>query len=60
MEAKVLRIGVGCGNGQGKTGRSLHYVAKVQFNDSRLVCEAYTSLLNLKLGDEYEIMLRSK
>jgi hypothetical protein len=60
LEAKGVNLGEGGGNGKGKAGRSLSYVAKVQFNGNLLVGKAYTGLLDLKPGDEFEIKLGRK
>ncbi len=60
LEAKGFSLGDGGGNGKGKAGRSLSYVAKVQFNGNLLVGKAYTALLDLKPGDEFEIKLGKK
>jgi len=60
LEAKGVSLGEGGGNGKGKVGRSLSYVAKVQFNGNLLVGKAYTGLLDLKPGDEFEIKLGRK
>ncbi len=60
LEAKGVSLGEGGGNGKGKAGRSLSYVAKVQFNGNLLVGVAYTGLLGLKPGDEFEIKLGKK
>ena len=60
LEAKGISLGEGGGNGKGKAGRSLSYVAKVQFNGNLLVGKAYTGLLDLKPGDEFEIKLGRK
>jgi hypothetical protein len=47
-------------NGKGQAGRSLSYIAKVQGNGNLLVGMAYTGLLALKPGDEFEIKLGRK
>jgi hypothetical protein len=60
LEAKGFSLGEGGGNVKGKAGRSLSYVAKVQFNGNLLVGKAYTGLLDLKPGDEFEIKLGRK
>ncbi len=60
LEAKGVSLGEGGGNGKGKAGRSLSYVAKVQFNGNLLVGMAYTGLLGLNPGDEFEIKLGKK
>jgi hypothetical protein len=60
LEAKGLSFGEGSGNGRGKGGRSLSYTARVQFNGNLLVVKAYTALLDLQPGDEFEIKLGRK
>jgi hypothetical protein len=60
LEAKGVSLGEGGGKGRGKGGRSLSYVAKVQFNGNLLVGKAYTAMLDLKPGDEFEIKLGRK
>ncbi len=57
LEAKGLSLGEGGGKGRGKGGRKLSYTTKVQFNGNLLVGKAYTALLDLKPGDEFEIKL---
>ena len=46
--------------GVGKGGRKLSYVATVQGNGNLLIGKAYTALLDLKPGDEFEIKLGRK
>ncbi|MCX5932802.1 MAG: AbrB family transcriptional regulator [Cyanobacteria bacterium] len=53
-------VSLGDGNGKGKGGRSLSYVATVQGNGNLLVGKAYSALLDLKPGDEFEIKLGRK
>jgi len=60
LEAKGVSLGDGGGNRKGKAGRSLSYVAKVQFNGNLLVGKAYTGLLDLNPGNEFEIKLGRK
>jgi hypothetical protein len=60
LEAKGVSLGDGGGNGKGKAGRSLSYVATVQGNGNLLVGKAYTAMLDLKPGDEFEIKLGRK
>jgi hypothetical protein len=48
------------GSRGGKRGRSLSYVATVQGNGNLLIGKAYTALLDLKPGDEFEIKLGRK
>jgi hypothetical protein len=40
-----------------KPGRKLSFNTKVQFNGNLMVGKAYTALLDLKPGDEFEIKL---
>jgi hypothetical protein len=44
----------------GKAGRKLSYTTKVQFNGNLMVGRAYTAMLDLKPGDEFEIKLGRK
>ena len=60
LEAKGVSLGDGGGNGKGKAGRSLSYVATVQGNGNLLVGKAYTAQLGLQPGDEFEIKLGRK
>ena len=60
LEAKGMTLGDAGGKGRGKAGRSLSYVAKVQFNGNLLVGKAYTAMLDFKPGDEFEIKLGRK
>jgi hypothetical protein len=60
LEAKGLSLGSGGGGGGGKGGRKLSYVATVQGNGNLLVGKAYTALLGLRPGDEFEIKLGRK
>ena len=48
------------GSGVGKGGRKLSYKAVVQGNGNLLIGKAYTALLELQPGDEYEIKLGRK
>ena len=59
LEAKGLSFG-GNGGGAGKSGRKLSYVATVQGNGNLLVGKAYTAMLGLEPGDEFEIKLGRK
>ncbi len=59
LEAKGLSLG-GVGGGGGKAGRKLSYVATVQGNGNLLVGKAYTAMLGLQPGDEFEIKLGRK
>jgi hypothetical protein len=58
LEAKGLSLGDG-GSRSGP-GRKLSYVATVQGNGNLLVGKAYTAMLGLKPGDEFEIKLGRK
>ena len=61
LEAKGVSLGESGGKGGGgKGGRKLSYVATVQGNGNLLVGKAYTALLDLKPGDEFEIKLGRK
>ncbi|WP_094556419.1 AbrB family transcriptional regulator [Synechococcus sp. 1G10] len=57
LEAKGVSLGDG---GKGQGGRSLSYTTKIQFNGNLMVGKAYTALLDLKPGDEFEIKLGKK
>jgi len=54
LEAKGMNLGESHG---AKPGRKLSFNTKVQFNGNLMVGRAYTSLLDLKPGDEFEIKL---
>jgi hypothetical protein len=60
LEAKGVTLREGGSNGMGKRGRSLSYVATVQGNGNLLVGKAYTAMLDLRPGDEFEIKLGRK
>ncbi len=60
LEAKGVSLGEGTGKGVGKGGRKLSYATKIQFNGNLLVGKAYTAMLDLKPGDEFEIKLGRK
>ena len=60
LEAKGVSLGETGAKGNGKGGRKLTYVATVQGNGNLLVGKAYTALLDLKPGDEFEIKLGRK
>jgi hypothetical protein len=60
LEAKGVNLGIGSGAGVGKAGRKLSYIATVQGNGNLLIGKAYTQLLDLKPGDEFEIKLGRK
>ena len=60
LEAKGVSLGAGAGKGSGTPGRKLSYVATVQGNGNLLVGKAYTAMLGLQPGDEFEIKLGRK
>jgi hypothetical protein len=57
LVAKGVNLGEGAGKGSRKPGRKLTYTATVQGNGNLLVGKAYTALLGLQPGDEFEIRL---
>ena len=59
LNAKGIDLGSG-GKSFGKGGRKLSYTTKVQGNGNLLVGMAYTGLMELKPGDEFEIKLGKK
>ncbi|MCP9885508.1 AbrB family transcriptional regulator [Synechococcus sp. ATX 2A4] len=60
LEAKGVSLGSSSSNGVGQGGRKLSYVTKVQFNGNLLIGKAYTAILGLQPGDEFEIKLGKK
>lgn len=58
LEAKGVALGGGASVGKG--GRKLSYVATVQGNGNLLIGKAYTAILDLKTGDEFDIKLGRK
>jgi hypothetical protein len=61
LGAKGVSLGTdSAGRGTGKGGRKLSYTTKIQFNGNLLVGKAYTAVLDLKPGDEFEIKLGKK
>lgn len=60
LEAKGVSLGNGSGSPVSKGGRKLSFVATVQGNGNLLVGKAYTGLLDLKPGDEFELKLGRK
>ena len=60
LEAKGVNLSTSGVGGIGKGGRKLSYIATVQGNGNLLVGKAYTAMLDLKPGDEFEIKLGSK
>ena len=59
LEAKGVNLSSG-GAAIGKGGRKLSYTAKVQGNGNLLVGKAYTAMLDLQPGDEFDIKLGKK
>ena len=59
LGAKGVELGAGSA-GIGKGGRKLSYIATVQGNGNLLVGKAYTAMLDLNPGDEFEIKLGKK
>ena len=60
LEAKGVTLSTGGSAGIGKGGRKLSYKAVVQGNGNLLVGKAYTAMLELSPGDEFEIKLGKK
>ena len=61
LGAKGVNLGTdSASQGTGKGGRKLSYTTKIQFNGNLLVGKAYTAVLDLKPGDEFEIKLGKK
>ena len=61
LNAKGVNLGTdSAGRGTGKGGRKLSYTTKIQFNGNLMVGKAYTAMLDLKPGDEFEIKLGKK
>jgi len=58
LNAKGLELGNGPKGRKG--GRKLSYSTKIQFNGNLMVGRAYTDMLDLKPGDEFEIKLGRK
>jgi AbrB-like transcriptional regulator len=58
LNAKGVDFGSSAKTGKG--GRKLSYLTKVQFNGNLMVGRAYTGMLDLKPGDEFEIKLGRK
>ena len=58
LEAKGTVLGGG--ESDGKRGRKLGFITKVQFNGNLMVGKAYTAMLGLEPGDEFEIKLGRK
>ena len=61
LNAKGVNLGTdSVGRSTGKGGRKLSYTTKIQFNGNLMVGKAYTAMLDLKPGDEFEIKLGKK
>ena len=60
LEAKGINFASDASAGIGKGGRKLSYVAKVQGNGNLLIGKAYTAMLELNVGDEFDIKLGKK
>ena len=60
LEAKGINCASGPGAGIGKGGRKLSYTARVQGNGNLLIGKAYTAMLGLEVGAEYDIKLGKK
>ena len=60
LQAKGFHLGEAGSKPPGTPGRKLSYVATVQGNGNLLVGNAYTAMLGLKPGDEFEIKLGRK
>ena len=60
LEAKGVNLGDSGVAGIGKGGRKLSYIATVQGNGNLLIGKAYTALLDLKAGDQFEIKIGKK
>ena len=57
LEAKGVTLSAGGTAGIGKGGRKLSYKAVVQGNGNLLIGKAYTAMLDLSPGDEFDIKL---
>ena len=58
LVAKGVNLSSGASSGGvGKGGRKLSYIATVQGNGNLLIGKAYTAMLDLTPGDEFEIKL---
>ena len=60
LNAKGIDFGSVGSAGIGKGGRKLSYTAKVQGNGNLLIGKAYTAMLDLNPGDEFDIKLGKK
>ena len=59
LGAKGVSLGADSA-GLGKGGRKLSYTTRIQFNGNLMLGKAYTAVLDLKPGDEFEIKLGKK
>ena len=59
LGAKGVELGAGSA-GIGKGGRKLSYIATVQGNGNLLIGKAYTAMLGLEPGAEFDIKLGKK
>lgn len=59
LDAKGINLNSG-GSAIGKGGRKLSYIAKVQGNGNLLIGNAYTAMLGLETGAEFDIKLGKK
>ena len=60
LEAKGVTLTTNGSSGVGKGGRKLSYTAKVQGNGNLLIGKAYTAMLDLEPGAEFDIKLGKK
>lgn len=60
LEAKGMSFGGTEAKRINPTGRKLRYTSKVHFNGNLLIGKAYTAMLGLKPGDEFDIKLERK
>ena len=60
LEAKGVSLGTNSLARDRKPGRKLSYIATVQGNGNLLIGKAYSALLDLQVGDEFEIKLGRK
>ena len=60
LQAKGINTGDKGSERIGKGGRKLSNIATVQGNGNLLIGKAYTAILDLKPGDQYEIKLGRK
>ena len=60
LEAKGMSFGGPETRRTNATGRKLRYTSKIHFNGNLLIGKAYTAMLGLKPGDEFDIKLERK